>query len=199
MRAVFGAREWRSFGCLNTGASARVIPKTSVGKIDKKVLREALASDELVVQRQDSVGDDRLTEVTDEGGGSISTQAERSALSDQKMFEVAIELVNERGTAKTTLKDIGERRVTAEDWRAIDLDPKTGCGWSCSLASMTCGKSIYRAYLRTSGTRRADSGHGGAARYFFARVGLPQGNVYSCGTSPWGVNRISAPALLDTM
>ena len=37
-----------------------------------------------------------------------STQAERTALSDQKMFEVAIELVNERGTAKTTLKDIGE-------------------------------------------------------------------------------------------
>ena len=30
------------------------IPKTSVGKIDKKRLREALASDELVVQRQDS-------------------------------------------------------------------------------------------------------------------------------------------------
>ena len=30
------------------------IPKTSVGKIDKKGLREALASDELVVQRQDS-------------------------------------------------------------------------------------------------------------------------------------------------
>ena len=39
---------------------------------------------------------------------SISTQAERSALSDQKMFEVANELVNERGTAKPTLKDIGE-------------------------------------------------------------------------------------------
>jgi len=30
------------------------IPKTSVGKIDKKRLREALASDELMVQRQDS-------------------------------------------------------------------------------------------------------------------------------------------------
>ena len=44
--------------------------------------------------------------VTEAGGGS--TQAERTALSDQKMFEVAIELGNERGTAKTTLKDIGE-------------------------------------------------------------------------------------------
>ena len=28
-----------------------------------------------------------------------NTQAERTALSDQRMFEVAIELVNERGTA----------------------------------------------------------------------------------------------------
>ena len=50
-----------------------------------------------------------MTEVTARAEASISTQAERSALSDQKMFEVAIELVNERGTAKTTLKDIGEQ------------------------------------------------------------------------------------------
>lgn len=40
---------------------------------------------------------------------NASKQSERSALSDQRMFEVAIELLNERGTAKTTLKDIGER------------------------------------------------------------------------------------------
>lgn len=37
------------------------------------------------------------------------TQAERTALSDRKMFEAAIELINERGTQKTTLKEIGER------------------------------------------------------------------------------------------
>jgi AcrR family transcriptional regulator len=37
------------------------------------------------------------------------TQAERTALSDKKMFEAAIELINERGTQKTTLKEIGER------------------------------------------------------------------------------------------
>lgn len=36
------------------------------------------------------------------------TQAERTALSDQRMFEAAIRLINERGTQKTTLKDIGE-------------------------------------------------------------------------------------------
>lgn len=37
------------------------------------------------------------------------TQAERTALSDARMFNAAIELINERGTQKTTLKDIGER------------------------------------------------------------------------------------------
>jgi AcrR family transcriptional regulator len=36
------------------------------------------------------------------------TQAERTALSDSRMFEAAISLINERGTQKTTLKDIGE-------------------------------------------------------------------------------------------
>ncbi len=36
------------------------------------------------------------------------TQAERTALSDQRMFAAAISLINERGTQKTTLKDIGE-------------------------------------------------------------------------------------------
>ena len=45
--------------------------------------------------------------ITESSAGNGNTQAERTALSDQRMFEVAIELVNERGTAKTTLKDIG--------------------------------------------------------------------------------------------
>ena len=36
------------------------------------------------------------------------TQAERTALSDELMLEAAIKLIVERGTAKTTLKDIGE-------------------------------------------------------------------------------------------
>lgn len=39
---------------------------------------------------------------------SRKTQAERTALSDQRMFEAAIALINDRGTQKTTLKDIGE-------------------------------------------------------------------------------------------
>ncbi len=36
------------------------------------------------------------------------TQAERTALSDQRMLKAAIKLINERGTQKTTLKEIGE-------------------------------------------------------------------------------------------
>lgn len=40
--------------------------------------------------------------------GRSNKQAERSALSDKRMFDAAVQLINERGTAKTTLKDIGE-------------------------------------------------------------------------------------------
>ncbi|MEM6583459.1 MAG: TetR/AcrR family transcriptional regulator [Pseudomonadota bacterium] len=36
------------------------------------------------------------------------TQAERTALSDQRMFDAAIHLINQHGTQKTTLKEIGE-------------------------------------------------------------------------------------------
>lgn len=38
----------------------------------------------------------------------LNRQEKRSALSDKRMFDSAIELINERGTAKATLKDIGE-------------------------------------------------------------------------------------------
>lgn len=40
--------------------------------------------------------------------GRRLTQAERTALSDQRMFDAAITLINEHGTQKTTLKEIGE-------------------------------------------------------------------------------------------
>lgn len=40
--------------------------------------------------------------------GGRRTQAERTALSDQRMFDAAIRLIIDRGTQKTTLKDIGE-------------------------------------------------------------------------------------------
>jgi len=37
------------------------------------------------------------------------TQAERTALSDARMFDAAIRLIIDRGTQRTTLKEIGER------------------------------------------------------------------------------------------
>lgn len=43
-----------------------------------------------------------------DGNGKRMTQAERTALSDQRMFDAAITLINEHGTQKTTLKEIGE-------------------------------------------------------------------------------------------
>ena len=63
-----------------------------------------------------------MTDAVITASSTGNTQAERTALSDQRMFEVAIELVNERGTAKTTLKDIGE-----------------GAGYSRGLASYRFG------------------------------------------------------------
>lgn len=36
------------------------------------------------------------------------TQAERTAISDKMMFDAAIKLISERGTNRTTLKDVGE-------------------------------------------------------------------------------------------
>ncbi len=42
------------------------------------------------------------------GKNGRRTQAERTALSDQRMFDAAIRLIIDRGTQKTTLKDIGE-------------------------------------------------------------------------------------------
>ena len=41
-------------------------------------------------------------------GNGRRTQAERTALSDQRMFDAAINLIIERGTHKMTLKEIGD-------------------------------------------------------------------------------------------
>ena len=136
--------------------------------------------------------------VTDTSVGN--TQAERTALSDQKMFEMAIELVNERGTAKTTLKDIGE-----------------GAGYSRGLASYRFGSKdglwmelfarfdeIWKAHLSTylagkSGLAALQSAIQAQRDIFTRESGLSSGNVHSYGTSLWGVNRISAPASHSTM
>ncbi len=67
------------------------------------------------------------------GAGGARTQAERTALSDQRMIEAAIRLICERGTAAATLKDIGET-----------------AGYSRGLASYRFGSkaSLFRAVCR---------------------------------------------------
>ena len=87
--------------------------------------------------------------VTDTSVGN--TQAERTALSDQKMFEMAIELVNERGTAKTTLKDIGEGagysrglasyRFGSKDGLWMELFARFDEIWKAHLSTYLAGKS----------------------------------------------------------
>ena len=47
-------------------------------------------------------------ETVDDSEGR-KTQAQRTALSDRRMFDAAVELINEHGTQNTTLKEIGER------------------------------------------------------------------------------------------
>lgn len=61
------------------------------------------------------------------------TQAQRTALSDQRMIEAAIQLIVERGTASATLKDIGEM-----------------AGYSRGLASYRFGSKagLFRAVCR---------------------------------------------------
>ena len=87
--------------------------------------------------------------ITESSAGN--TQAERTALSDQRMFEVAIELVNERGTAKTTLKDNGEGagysrglasyRFGSKDGLWMELFARFDDIWKAHLSQYLTGKT----------------------------------------------------------
>lgn len=91
-----------------------------------------------------------MTDVGLEAEPEANTQAQRTALSDQRMFEVAIELVNERGTAKTTLKDIGERagysrglasyRFGSKDGLWMELFARFDDIWKAHLSQHLSGK-----------------------------------------------------------
>lgn len=54
------------------------------------------------------------------------TQAERTALSDRAMIEAAVELILERGTAKTTLAAIGERAGYSRGLATYRFGSKSG-------------------------------------------------------------------------
>lgn len=78
------------------------------------------------------------------------TQAERTALSDQRMFDAAIGLIIDRGTQKTTLKDIGEMagysrglanyRFGSKDGLMLELFARFDERWKDHLNSYIEGK-----------------------------------------------------------
>lgn len=81
------------------------------------------------------------------------TQAERTALSDERMFESAKQLIVEKGTHKTTLKEIGER-----------------AGYSRGLASNRFGskEGLFSQMVRDFNKRWARELH----RYVGEKTGL---------------------------
>ncbi|MEY2908420.1 MAG: hypothetical protein RLZZ602_943 [Pseudomonadota bacterium] len=88
------------------------------------------------------------TEIKATGRGN--KQAERSALSDKLMFDAAVQLINERGTAKTTLKDIGEvagysrglasYRFGSKDGLWMELFDKFDDLWKAHIGGYVRGK-----------------------------------------------------------
>ncbi len=92
------------------------------------------------------------------------TQAERTALSDKKMFEAAIELINERGTQKTTLKEIGERagysrglanyRFGSKDGLMLELFERFDDRWKAHLQDYISGTRGLEAVRQASSALR---------------------------------------------
>ncbi|MFN2288341.1 MAG: TetR/AcrR family transcriptional regulator [Chromatocurvus sp.] len=54
------------------------------------------------------------------------TQAQRTALSDKRMFEAAIDLINDYGTRKMTLREIGERAGYSRGMASYRFGSKDG-------------------------------------------------------------------------
>ena len=92
------------------------------------------------------------------------TQAERTALSDQRMFDAAIELINERGTQKTTLKEIGEiagysrglanYRFGSKDGLMLELFARFDERWKEHLGSYVQEKNGLTAVLAAADALR---------------------------------------------
>lgn len=96
--------------------------------------------------------------------GPRRTQAERTALSDQRMLEAAIKLINERGTQKTTLKDIGELagysrglanyRFGSKDGLLQELFSRFDERWKTHLESYVGSKTGLEAVLAAADALR---------------------------------------------
>lgn len=79
--------------------------------------------------------------------GTVNKQAERSALSDKKMLESAVALINERGTAKTTLKEIGEVAGYSRGLASYRFGSKDGLWMELFARFDDLWKSHLREYL----------------------------------------------------
>ena len=96
--------------------------------------------------------------------GTSKTQAERTALSDQRMFDSAIALINERGTQKTTLKDIGENagysrglanyRFGSKDGLMQELFIRFDVRWKEHLGNYVEGKTGIAAIIAAANALR---------------------------------------------
>jgi AcrR family transcriptional regulator len=92
------------------------------------------------------------------------TQAERTALSDSRMFEAAISLINERGTQKTTLKEIGEMagysrglanyRFGSKDGLMLELFARFDARWKEHLGSYIQDQTGIQAVLSAADALR---------------------------------------------
>ncbi|MEM1189280.1 MAG: TetR family transcriptional regulator [Pseudomonadota bacterium] len=80
--------------------------------------------------------------------GEANKQAQRSALSDRRMLEAAITLVNERGTAKTTLKEIGEVAGYSRGLASYRFGSKDGLWMELFARFDDIWKSHLREYLQ---------------------------------------------------
>ena len=97
-------------------------------------------------------------------GHSRRTQAERTALSDQRMFEAAISLIIELGTQKTTLKEIGEKagysrglvnyRFGSKNGLMLELFARFDRHWKQHLASYIEDKTGIAAILAAADALR---------------------------------------------
>lgn len=85
------------------------------------------------------------------------TQAERTAISDSKMYEAAMQLISESGTHNTTLKDVGERAGYSRGLASSRFGSKEGLfsnlvanfneKWVEELARFVGGRTGLSAYL----------------------------------------------------
>lgn len=99
-----------------------------------------------MIEKAHSIGND---------ANSRMTHAERTDLSDTLMFEAAVSLIVEKGTEKTTLKDVGETAGYSRGLAGYRFGSKGGLfnyvikrigdEWSQELRNVTKGKVGYEA------------------------------------------------------